>query len=186
MVAQLSPEFTARLVDRWQELENAARAELPNFNDPVAAARAWADATEQRLVAQNRVTELEPKASAYDAFLNSEGLFGYQNAGRALGCRPRLFTDWLQQKFCFHQAGALIPRTEYVTAGLFVVKGERGSDGVTRARGWVNPERARILIEPRTARNQIDSTGSYARIAVRQGGTATTLTLSSNIPEMEA
>ncbi|MEE6030461.1 Rha family transcriptional regulator [Avibacterium paragallinarum] len=48
VVAQLSPEFTARLVDRWQELENQQKntALLPDFNDPVAAARAWADAKE--------------------------------------------------------------------------------------------------------------------------------------------
>ncbi|RZN55160.1 Rha family transcriptional regulator [Avibacterium paragallinarum] len=53
VVAQLSPEFTARLVDRWQELENQQKntALLPNFNDPVAAARAWADAKESEQLA---------------------------------------------------------------------------------------------------------------------------------------
>lgn len=39
VVAQLSPQFTARLVDRWRELE-AGMAQLPNFTDPVEAARA--------------------------------------------------------------------------------------------------------------------------------------------------
>ncbi|TDP63152.1 Rha family transcriptional regulator [Roseateles toxinivorans] len=54
IVAQLSPEFTARLVDRWQELEaQAAGPALPNFSDPVAAARAWADQVEA-----NRAIEL--------------------------------------------------------------------------------------------------------------------------------
>lgn len=50
VVAQLSPEFTARLVDRWQELEQqAANAfQLPDFTNPAAAARAWADAIEQK------------------------------------------------------------------------------------------------------------------------------------------
>lgn len=51
VVAQLSPEFTAALVDRWQELESSAGrviATLPNFSDPVAAARAWADQVEQK------------------------------------------------------------------------------------------------------------------------------------------
>lgn len=38
VVAQLSPEFTARLVDRWQALK--AQPPLPTFVDPVAAARA--------------------------------------------------------------------------------------------------------------------------------------------------
>jgi len=43
VVAQLSPEFTARVVDRWQELEaKAAVPALPNFSNPAEAARAWA------------------------------------------------------------------------------------------------------------------------------------------------
>lgn len=53
IVAQLSPEFTARLVGRWQELEaRSAPVALPNFADPVAAARAWADATESKIKAE--------------------------------------------------------------------------------------------------------------------------------------
>lgn len=48
LVAQNSPEYTARIVDRWQELESstAKAIALPDFSDPVAAARAWADAKE--------------------------------------------------------------------------------------------------------------------------------------------
>lgn len=53
VVAQLSPEFTARLVDRWQELEGRVVAgELPNFSNPADAARAWADQYEQRQIAE--------------------------------------------------------------------------------------------------------------------------------------
>ncbi|MBD9373203.1 Rha family transcriptional regulator [Rhizobium sp. ARZ01] len=52
VVAQLSPEFTARLVDRWQELEVQARSTpitpaLPDFSNPAIAARAWAEQYEQ-------------------------------------------------------------------------------------------------------------------------------------------
>ena len=44
VVAQLSPEFTARLVDRWQELEESVKIEaLPDFTNPAIAARAWAE-----------------------------------------------------------------------------------------------------------------------------------------------
>ncbi|WP_261537132.1 phage antirepressor KilAC domain-containing protein [Burkholderia multivorans] len=58
VVAQLSPEFTARLVDRWQELEQQAAKpaiQLPDFTDPEAAARAWADeyAEKKRLAIEN-------------------------------------------------------------------------------------------------------------------------------------
>lgn len=54
VVAQLCPEFTARLVDRWAELEKQVAADLitlPNFFDPAEAARAWADQYEAKQVA---------------------------------------------------------------------------------------------------------------------------------------
>jgi phage regulator Rha-like protein len=38
VVAQLSPEFTARLVDRWQELETAQPAPAPATPAPAPAA----------------------------------------------------------------------------------------------------------------------------------------------------
>ena len=52
VVAQLSPEFTARVVDRWQELEAQAATQafqLPDFTNPIIAARAWADEVEQKV-----------------------------------------------------------------------------------------------------------------------------------------
>lgn len=44
IVAQLSPEFTARLVDRWQELEEQAQSTpiapaLPDFSNPARSPR---------------------------------------------------------------------------------------------------------------------------------------------------
>lgn len=141
IVAQLSPEFTARLVDRWQKLEQDAAAGA--FAIPKSMSEALQLAADQaRQIEQQQVLliEQQPKVEFYEQFVNSDGLFGYQNAGRALGCRPGLFTRWLQPKYCFHQGGALIPRSEYVNAGLFVVKVEPGTDEVTRPRGWITPK----------------------------------------------
>lgn len=44
VVARLSPEFTAKVIDRWQELESEVSTKIPNFSNPIAAAEAWIDA----------------------------------------------------------------------------------------------------------------------------------------------
>lgn len=67
VVAQLSPEFTARLVDRWQELEAQAASQairLPNFSNPADAARAWAEQYEARLLAEKTKAEIGSRREA--------------------------------------------------------------------------------------------------------------------------
>ena len=67
VVAQLSPEFTARLVDRWQELE-AQQARnviaMPDFSNPALAARAWADQYEARIRAEATKAEIGSRREA--------------------------------------------------------------------------------------------------------------------------
>ena len=67
VVAQLSPEFTGRVVDRWQELEaqkETATPSVPDFSDPVAAARAWADAYEAKRIAERTKAEIGSRREA--------------------------------------------------------------------------------------------------------------------------
>lgn len=47
VVARLSPEYMAFLVDFWMANRDKPMAQLPDFSDRVAAARAWADAMEK-------------------------------------------------------------------------------------------------------------------------------------------
>ncbi len=60
VMAQLSPEFTAQLVDEWKAMKENKTIALPDFNDPAIAARAWADQFEQRVLA---LKEVEVKTS---------------------------------------------------------------------------------------------------------------------------
>ncbi len=64
VVAQLSPEFTARLVDRWQELEHSTRTNIPNFSNPADVARAWAIEYEKRELAESTKAEIGHRREA--------------------------------------------------------------------------------------------------------------------------
>ena len=65
VVAQLCPEFTARLVDRWQELEaKVGTLAVPDFSNPAIAARAWADQYEARLIAEKTKAEIGTRREA--------------------------------------------------------------------------------------------------------------------------
>ncbi|WP_276387742.1 phage antirepressor KilAC domain-containing protein [Escherichia coli] len=68
------------VIDRWFELEKQVRQPaLPDFTDPVAAARAWADEVEQKLLVKQeneRLTlvnkQLAPKAAVCDAIVKND------------------------------------------------------------------------------------------------------------------
>ena len=64
IVAQLSPEFTGKVVDRWQELEANQSPILPNFNDPAAAAIAWAEQYRARQLAEETKAHIGHKREA--------------------------------------------------------------------------------------------------------------------------
>ena len=84
-----------RINRRWAELEaqNNSPA-LPNFADPVQAARAWADAMELQQKAIAQVAELQPKAQALDAITHAEGNSNIRDTAKALGAKQSDFISW--------------------------------------------------------------------------------------------
>ena len=77
LVAQNCPEFTARIIDRWQELEAAQKPALPDFTNPVEAARAWADAKEAEQKALIALEEAKPAVEFVSHYVERSSL---QNA----------------------------------------------------------------------------------------------------------
>lgn len=124
VVAQLSPEFTARLVDRWQELEAQAAPALPDFSNPVAAARAWADAKESELRTAKALALAAPKAEFVDRFVAAEtGAMGFRQVCKLLRANEERFRAFLlDNKVMYHLGGRLTPLAQHLDAGRFVVK----------------------------------------------------------------
>lgn len=133
VAAQLCPEVTARLVDRWQELEKQVRQPaLPDFTDPVAAARAWADEVEQKLLAQKEVDrlalenkELAPKAAVCDAIVRNEQHRNATQVARPLGMTATQLNKKLEQVDVYDtriKRGGRMFKQWFVDKGYGVVK----------------------------------------------------------------
>lgn len=87
VVAQLSPEFTAALVDRWQELEakQSTAVALPDFTNPAESARAWALQYEEREKAQAALALAAPKVQFFDKVVERDTLMSATQVAQKLG-----------------------------------------------------------------------------------------------------
>lgn len=123
VVAQMSPEFTARLVDRWQELEAQTALAIPNFADPVAAARAWADAKEVEQAAVAALALAAPKVEFVDRYVLADGAKGFREVAKLLKVNEAEFSQFLQDnKVMYRLAGRMTPYQCHIDAGRFVVR----------------------------------------------------------------
>nr|WP_275381708.1 phage antirepressor KilAC domain-containing protein [Xenorhabdus bovienii] len=96
VVAQLSPEFTARLVDRWQELENKlSQPQIPQSLPE--ALRLAADLAEQKAELEHKVEEMQPDVDALERIAKSDGSMCVTDAAKQLQIRPKVLFDLLSE-----------------------------------------------------------------------------------------
>lgn len=127
VVAQLSPEFTARLVDRWQELENQTR--IPqNLPD---ALRLAADLAEEKLQLENQLAIAAPKVHFVDSYVNATVSLGFRETCKLLHIKEPAFRKFLlDSEIMYLLAGKLTPYAQHIDAGRFTVKtGENQTNG---------------------------------------------------------
>lgn len=118
VVAQLCPEFTANLVDRWIELEQAAaHPKIPQTLPE--ALRLAADLAERVEQQQARLTVAEPKAAGFDRITQSQGDLCLRDAAKTLGIPERKFTQWLIDRRWIYrdQSQTLRPYADRVRSG---------------------------------------------------------------------
>ncbi|MFM0495618.1 phage antirepressor KilAC domain-containing protein [Paraburkholderia caledonica] len=85
IVAQLSPEFTARLVDRWQELEARAAQPAVNLADPAFLRTALLQYTERVIQLEQTVAEQAPAVEFARAVRNTADSISIGDLARVLG-----------------------------------------------------------------------------------------------------
>ena len=121
VVAQLSPEFTARLVDRWQELENKQMPQIPQTLSE--ALRLAADQAEQ-IERQNLLIEQQrPKVEFVQRYVEVGTTKSLRETAKILRVPERAMIDCLVgDGLLFRQSGNLLPYQKYHAKGLFDVK----------------------------------------------------------------
>lgn len=95
VVAQLSPEFTARLVDRWQELEQRQPVAIDVRNLPQLQTIAL-QLIEVNKEQSEQIAAMAPKVEAFDRIADADGSFCLTDGAKALQMRPIDLTRELQ------------------------------------------------------------------------------------------
>lgn len=99
IVAQLCPEFTARLVDRWQELEaQVAKPTDPMqlLADPNLLRNALLTYSEKVIELEQKVEVMQPTIEAFDRIAKADGSFCLRDTANNLQMRQSELIKWLQ------------------------------------------------------------------------------------------
>lgn len=125
VATKFNDEARAKLVLRWEELENQVRKSeivMPNFLNPAEAARAWADQYEKNLALEAHNKELKeenqhlaPKGEYFDDLVARNLLTNFTKVAHQLNIKRKTFIDWLiRDKFIYRdQKNKLVPYAKY-------------------------------------------------------------------------
>jgi len=125
VVAQLCPEFTARLVDRWQELEaqvSTHAVHLPkSFSE---ALRLAADQAEQIEKQQFLIEQQKPAVEFVGKYVAStSGNMTFRATAKILNINEREFRAFLRDnKIMYLLGGDWVPHQNHIDAGRFDIK----------------------------------------------------------------
>lgn len=96
---------------------------LPDFTNPAAAARAWAEQFEAKAQAQEQLAIAAPKAAFVDQYVECTGLKGFREVAKLLGAKEPEFRAFLQCRGVMYRLGGeWTAYSHHIDAGRFVVK----------------------------------------------------------------
>ncbi len=161
LVAQNCPEFTAAIVDRWQELELQQKPKLPQ-----TYAEALLEAGRLALENEKQAEQLRlaaPKVEFVEKYIDSStGSLGFRKVAKLLKVNEKAFREFLnKEKIMYKLGGDWVPYQNHIDAGRFEIKAglaehEESSHAFTQskftAKGveWVAGEYAKSLVRDAT------------------------------------
>jgi hypothetical protein len=114
VIATLSPEFTARVVDRWQQLEAECAPFDPStlLNSPAMMRGLLLSYTEKVLAFESEVDSMRDDVAAHERLTKADGSLSITEAAKALAMRPKDLFQWLSHNWWIYKrpTGAAAPR----------------------------------------------------------------------------
>lgn len=115
IVARLSPEFTAAVIDRWQELES--KSNLTVFNHDTSTHRG---ALLALVASLDKIEADKPKVQAFDTLIGADTIFSMNQTAKLLGWgRNKLFAELRNRSILMNNN---LPYQAQIDNGRFVVK----------------------------------------------------------------
>jgi phage antirepressor YoqD-like protein len=129
-----SAKMRRAVVRRWTELEELVRpkvlATLPDFSNPAAAARAWAEQFELQQAANQALIEAAPKIAFVERYVESTGLKGFRQVAKLLKANESRFREFLlDKKIMYRMGGEWQAYQPHIDAGRFEVKAGTSDSG---------------------------------------------------------
>lgn len=98
LVSGYNLTMRAKIIDRWQELEEQQRQVAPvlALNDPTSLRALLLENVEERLKLAEQVAAAAPKLEAFDRIAGAEGSLCITDAAKSLQVRPKALFDFLR------------------------------------------------------------------------------------------
>lgn len=121
VVSGYSVELRAKIIDKWQELERAARRPvMPDLNNPATLRLLLADYANDKIALEEQVAELVPKAEALDRIATADGSMCITDAAKTLQVQPKVAFQFLRAHRWIYsrQGGGDIAYQDKLASGL--------------------------------------------------------------------
>ena len=126
LVSGYSVAMRARIIDRWQELEEANNNKgifMPNFSDPVEAAIAWANEKRLSQMLEQKIEEQKPKVEYVEKYVERNNTKNITATAKEIGISGRKLGEWLRKKdYAFKRTDKLVWKQQFIDEGYGVMK----------------------------------------------------------------